>query len=338
MLFLKGKGFDMKDKKFFGIFICLMLLMFIFTGCAGDDDEEDLEVDENAIKMQQFIEDISLYAKKINPNFIIIPQNGSELAFEDTDIDAGILKSYINAIDGIGIEELFYNSDGIKEIDDERLEMLQELKKHVEKIMVADYVKTEISRIDSIKLNKDEDFISFQRGSDNYDYKKIPPINTDSSSNAVNSLADAKNYLYLINSEEYNNKEEFLNAIEVTNYDLVLIDLFFGDTQDSFVKADIDRLKIKPGGAKRLVISYINIGAAEEFRYYWKDEWKKGSPSWIKKDYEDYDDEYWVEYWSSSWQNIIYGNNNSYIKKIIDAGFDGAYLDNVEAYYFLVYD
>ncbi|MCL2130438.1 MAG: hypothetical protein FWH35_08805, partial [Treponema sp.] len=83
----------MKDKKFFGIFICLMLLMFIFTGCAGDDDEEDLEVDENAIKMQQFIEDISLYAKKINPNFIIIPQNGSELAFEETDMDSGIRQS-----------------------------------------------------------------------------------------------------------------------------------------------------------------------------------------------------------------------------------------------------
>ncbi|MCL2130532.1 MAG: endo alpha-1,4 polygalactosaminidase, partial [Treponema sp.] len=276
------------------------------------------------------------YAKKINPNFIIIPQNGSELAFEETDMDSGIRQSYIDAIDGIGIEELFYNSDGNKEIDDERLETLRELKKHVDKIMVADYVKNDSGRLDSIKLNKDEGFISFQREKDNYDYKEIPSINTGSNSNAVNSLADAKNYLYLINSEEYNNKEDFLSAIEATDYDLILIDLYFGDVP--FNKADIERLQKKPGGAKRLVISYINIGAAEEFRYYWQDKWKKGSPSWIKKDYEGYDDEYWVEYWSGAWQKIIYGNNDSYIKKIIDAGFDGAYLDNVEAYYFLVYD
>jgi cysteinyl-tRNA synthetase len=45
-----------------------------------------------------------------------------------------------------------------------------------------------------------------------------------------------------------------------------------------------------------------------------------------------------VKFWKDDWQEIIYGNEDSYIKKIIDAGFDGAYLDNVEAYYFLYFD
>lgn len=29
---------------------------------------------------------------------------------------------------------------------------------------------------------------------------------------------------------------------------------------------------------------------------------------------------------------IIYGNNNSYVKKILDAGFDGVYLDIIDAF------
>ncbi|MDX9931725.1 MAG: endo alpha-1,4 polygalactosaminidase, partial [Bacteroidales bacterium] len=90
-------------------------------------------------------------------------------------------------------------------------------------------------------------------------------------------------------------------------------------------------------GAQRLVIAYMNIGSAENYRYYWQDDWKLHNPNWIKKKYEGYDDEFWVEFWNEDWQKIIFGNNDSYTKKIIDAGFDGAYLDNVEAYYFLYY-
>ena len=82
-------------------------------------------------------------------------------------------------------------------------------------------------------------------------------------------------------------------------------------------------------------VFYINIGSAENFRYYWDGNWIIGDPAWIKKKYEGYQDEFYVEFWNPEWQKIIYGNNNSYMKKILDAGFDGAYLDNVEAYYFL---
>jgi cysteinyl-tRNA synthetase len=39
-----------------------------------------------------------------------------------------------------------------------------------------------------------------------------------------------------------------------------------------------------------------------------------------------------VRYWDKTWQNIIYGNNDTYLKKIIDAGFDGVYLDVVDAF------
>ena len=39
-----------------------------------------------------------------------------------------------------------------------------------------------------------------------------------------------------------------------------------------------------------------------------------------------------VKYWNTEWQNIIYGNDNSYLKKILNAGFDGVYLDIIDAF------
>ena len=41
---------------------------------------------------------------------------------------------------------------------------------------------------------------------------------------------------------------------------------------------------------------------------------------------------YKVRYWEQSWKDIIYGNDNSYLKKILDAGFDGVYLDIIDAF------
>ena len=52
---------------------------------------------------------ISNYTRKINPEFIIIPQNGEELAFTKGKTDKNFNMEFLDAIDGFGIEELFYN-------------------------------------------------------------------------------------------------------------------------------------------------------------------------------------------------------------------------------------
>ena len=41
---------------------------------------------------------------------------------------------------------------------------------------------------------------------------------------------------------------------------------------------------------------------------------------------------YKVRYWDPDWQAIIYGNHDSYLAKILSAGFDGVYLDLIDAY------
>jgi len=323
---------EITKKQLWFIFCCVIGFSVFLTACGGDDEDDEI-TDENAVRMQDFVKNISSYARTIKPNFIIIPQNGMELAFNDTDPNEGVMSSYISAINGVGVEELFY--DGSLSPDNERLSMLRKLKSSVT-VMVSDYVENNANIADAIQRNKNEGFISFPRSFDNYDYLLIPTTVTDENSNDIVKLSDAKNYLYLISSDRFDTKQEMISAIAATNYDVALIDLFFNG--QPFTSEEIQLMRTKKNGGKRLLIAYISIGSAEKYRYYWQSGWKKGNPSWIKKNYEGYPDEFWVEYWNPEWQNIIYGNNQSYIKQIIDAGFDGAYLDNVEAYYFLTND
>ncbi len=300
---------------------CLVLL-FSFT-------TKESKTVKAGLKMQDFVIGLSKYARSVRPGFIIVPQNGAELAFSKLNADGGFNQAYLDAVDGFGIEELFFNERA--KTDSYRLKMLQKLKTK-KKILVSEFVTKEHAMDETLEKNKKEGFLSFPRSANNEDYKEIPPI-TDENTSDITQLSQARNYLYLINSSNYKQRFYYLKDIAKTNYDVVIIDLFFHTKP--FTPEEIKQLQTKANGGKRLVLAYVSIGSAENFRYYWDGNWIVGDPAWIKKKYAGYADEFYVEFWNPAWQQIIYGNNNSYIKKILDAGFDGAYLDNVEAYYFL---
>jgi len=111
------------------------------------------------------------------------------------------------------------------------------------------------------------------------------------------------------------------------------MDLYFNETTE-FTEGEIGQLKYKANGGKRLIISYMSIGEAENYRYYWQSGWKTGNPSWLDDENREWAGNYKVRYWETEWQNIIFGNDNSYLNKIINAGFDGVYLDIIDAFEF----
>jgi cysteinyl-tRNA synthetase len=55
-------------------------------------------------------------------------------------------------------------------------------------------------------------------------------------------------------------------------------------------------------------------------------------PAWLLGENPDWPGNHKVRYWDSAWQSIIYGNDSSYLKRIINAGFDGVYLDLIDAF------
>ncbi len=308
------------------LFLAITLLL-VFTRC------KQHRSNKAGVKMQDFIVDISQYARSYDPDFIVVPQNGTELLFENLDADGNLSERVIHAIDGIGVEELYYN--GGYEEDSYRLNMLLKAKSSI-KVLVADYHSSNSTLSQSFQHADSDGFIAFPRSSNNYDYVLIPDSVHNENSNNIQSLSQAQNYLYLISTNSYSDKAVFLSAIQQTNFDVVIIDAFFDEQM--LTAAEVASLKTKANGGQRLVLAYMNIGAAEHYRYYWKSDWKLHKPRWLKKEYDGYSDEVWVKFWKQEWKDIIYGNDESYTKRILDAGFDGTYLDNTEAYYFLYYN
>jgi len=119
-----------------------------------------------------------------------------------------------------------------------------------------------------------------------------------------------------------------LAAIGHTAYDLVVMDYSSdGGAAGEFTAAQIAALKHSPGGEK-IVLAYMSIGEAETYRFYWQDGWAPGNPAWLDAENPDWPGNYKVHYWDPAWQAIVFG----YTERLLEAGFDGAYLDIVDAY------
>lgn len=100
-----------------------------------------------------------------------------------------------------------------------------------------------------------------------------------------------------------------------------------GSGDEEYSRPEIEGLKHSPGGEK-VVLSYISIGEAENYRYYWEDNWRPGRPGWLDESNPNWENNYKVRFWDSDWQAVVF----AYLDRIIAAGFDGAYLDIIDGY------
>jgi len=101
---------------------------------------------------------------------------------------------------------------------------------------------------------------------------------------------------------------------------------------EPYTAAEIAGLRTKAGGGTRLVLCYVSIGEAEDYRYYWQPGWSPGNPSWLEEENPDWPGNYGVRYWDPAWQAVIFGGDDSYLGRVLAAGFDGAYLDRIDAF------
>lgn len=329
-------------KKIFLLMSRLLIFLVVlgsFYFCKINTDITETSQTDRDYKqeMRSFVKDISVYAKGINPNFAIIPQNGVELVSSTGDIAGSPEMNYINAINGIGQEDLFYgyNADNqaTPTANNKWIRGFLDMAKNNGKvIMVTDYCSTHSKMDDSYSENNSNGYLSFAA-----DHRKLDNIPTyptpiyNENTDVITNLQNAKNFLYLIAPDnEYSTKQEFVDAVKNTNYDYIIMDFFFDG--EEFTLNQIEELRQKANGGKRLLICYMSIGEAENYRYYWQPNWTVGNPSFIEKVDPNWPGNFYVKYWEPEWKSIIYGNDNSYLKKILDAGFDGVYLDIIDAF------
>lgn len=281
-------------------------------------------------EMRNFVVKISEKAKSQNPAFQIIAQNGVELISTDETPDGQLASEYISAIDGQGQEDLFFGyAKDDKATPPKTTEYLKSylsrLREVGKTVLATDYCSSAANIASSQQQNQSAGFVSFQATSRNLDIIPETPIQNENSDDITN-LGQGKNFLYLINPENYPTKRDFIEAICATNYDLVIMDLFLNE--EEFSADEIEQLRNKANGGKRMVIAYMSIGEAEDYRYYWQAEWKRGNPSWLDKENPKWKGNYKVKYWNAEWQEIIF----DYLSRITNAGFDGVYLDIIDAF------
>ena len=56
------------------------------------------------------------------------------------------------------------------------------------------------------------------------------------------------------------------------------------------------------------------------------------APIWLGRENEGWPGNFLVRYWEKGWQDIIYGTKAAYLDRIMAAGFDGVFLDRVDAF------
>lgn len=287
--------------------------------------------------MRKFICEISASARNNDPNLIIIANNGEQLLYEDNS-DNRPMMDYISAINGFALESVFYgyNGDNIQTprfATDHMIRSLNFAGDYGLVPMVIDYCKSQEYIDDSYKQNEHRGYLSY--AADARLLNTIPaypedPHNLNTAD--ITKLSDAKNFLYLINPSKYITRDEFLYAIKSTNHDIIFIDLFYGGKE--LDKSEVESLRTKANGGRRMVISYMSIGETAAHQYFWRDKWNKKPPSWIAKENPNWPGCYRVKFWDKAWHDIIYRGKDSYLQKILHSGFDGVFLDCVDTFEF----
>ncbi len=136
-----------------------------------------------------------------------------------------------------------------------------------------------------------------------------------------------------------------LKAAQASPYGLLVIDATTGsDTGKPFTRAEVEQLKRAPDGSRRLVVSYLSIGEAEDYRadYFAKEYFDEEAPDWLMKENPQWKGNRLIRFCMEGWQKTILGDENgrnlyredeaSPLYRLLELGFDGVYLDRVDVY------
>lgn len=101
-----------------------------------------------------------------------------------------------------------------------------------------------------------------------------------------------------------------MQDIKSSDFDLVVIDYSKdGTNYTAWTSSELN--DVKNNG--KILVSYISIGEAEDYRYYWQSNWLTGAkPDWLGVENPDWQGNYKVKYWEKGWQDIVYKDPGYY--------------------------
>jgi uncharacterized protein (TIGR01370 family) len=142
-------------------------------------------------------------------------------------------------------------------------------------------------------------------------------------------LGQVTHWLYLIDVDL---AESTVEQIVASEHDLVVLDFIPSEEYNTDYPMAETLARLHNAPHPKLVLAYIDIAEAEEYRTYWQPGWRVGDPAWIVgEDPDGWAENYPVAYWYDEWQEI-WESRDGILQQILDADFDGVYLDWIEAY------
>jgi cysteinyl-tRNA synthetase, unknown class len=154
------------------------------------------------------------------------------------------------------------------------------------------------------------------------------------------AIADAKSWGYQL--------QRVVPSTLPPSIDLMVVDYSrSGSDGRAWGPDEVEAIRRRPDGSRRIVLAYMSVGEAENYRFYWWPHWVSMPPSWMGPENPQWPGNFPVRFWHPSWvRNIVdanpstldrlvetrYGWRKPYLDRVIDAGFDGVYLDRVDVY------
>lgn len=155
--------------------------------------------------------------------------------------------------------------------------------------------------------------------------KPPEPLPSPSATHIVTPSATPKVSDREIDTWAFQLQEIKIDELVEQNLDLVVLEPHpDGEDQPGLTADDLKRLK--DTGMK--VLAYLSVGEAEDYRAYWQDSWDDDPPEWLGQENLDWAGNFQVEYWTPEWQALMI----KAIQSRVDDGYDGVYLDLVDAY------
>lgn len=302
--------------------------------------------------MRDIVIALSTYAKKRNPQFLVLVRNGPELVVKEKrewnwesardpqgaadgkyTPTGSVNRPYLKAIDGMLIDGLLFGEDEYGQPTNPDTRRILEAAAHAlredgRRVLAIEYCADKSKVEEAEALAGREGLLLYVDRDGDKALDRIPrerPLHENPE--AVRDLAQARNFLPMLRSTGYGKRDDWVDALAATNYDLLLLDAFFHES-DALVPADVGRLKYKRLGSDRMVLADLPLGRARDTRFYWQPDWAVGKPSFlVARDPED-PAEAMVNFWDPKWKEII----GKYMQGIMDLGVAGVVLDQVDAY------
>lgn len=145
--------------------------------------------------------------------------------------------------------------------------------------------------------------------------------------------------LYILQPESFSTQQ----LTDAPFHWLILEPTRDGRSTGDFTSIEVEQIR-SDGACAKKVLAYLSIGEAEIYRDYWNPGWVNArgrpipgvAPAWLGPENPDWEGNYKVRYWDEDWQALMLGDDTdpdrTPLDRIIDQGFDGVYLDIVDAF------